>query len=315
MPGLIDGKLVNTPVATNSSSGEFQRADSSFHGQIHPALAGPERYHLYVSYACPWAHRTLIVRKLKLLDDIITVSVAEPFMGEKGWSFPETHRPRHLYEVYLTTDAKYTGKITVPVLWDKKLQRIINNESSEIIRIFNEAFNQQTGSDLDLYPEHLREEIDRINDKIYHTVNNGVYKTGFATSQSVYEKECRKVFNTLDELENILGERAFLLGDKITEADIRLFTTLLRFDPVYFGHFKCNLRRISDYRNLFGYLKSLYQIPAFKETSRLEHIKEHYYRSHDFINPTRIVPIGPEINLDSPHYRGKASFHHRNIRH
>jgi glutathionyl-hydroquinone reductase len=315
MPSLIEGKLADTPVATNSESGEFKRADSSFRGQIHPSEARAGRYHLYLSYACPWAHRTLIVRQLKQLEGLISVSVTDPFMGNKGWSFNGDHRPQHLYQVYQAADSRYTGKITVPVLWDVEPKTIVNNESAEIIRIFNTAFDQLTGCGIDLYPEEFQSEIDRVNDRVYHRVNNGVYKAGFATSQRVYERECRELFETLDELEDLLRERPFLAGEYLTEADVRLFTTLLRFDPVYYGHFKCNLRRIADYHHLFNYLKCLYQIPGFKKTCHLDHIKTHYYASHDFINPTRIVPLGPVLDLDASHDRGEVRYYFKRGHH
>lgn len=315
MTSLIDGQLADTPVATNSRSGEFKRADSSFHGEILRTQAGPDRFHLYVSYACPWAHRTLIARNIKKLQDYITLSVTDPYMGDKGWTFDNSHDPKYLAVVYVASDKKYTGKITVPVLWDKKKRMIVNNESSEILRNLNSAFDHLTGSDIDLYPEVLKEQIDEINDKIYHRVNNGVYKTGFATSQAAYEKACHQLFETLDEMEVLLGERPFLTGEKVTEADIRFFTTLVRFDPVYFSHFKCNIRRIKDYPQLYDYLKCLYQIPEFKETCHFDHIKEHYYRSHPFINPTQIVPLGPELELDGPHRRGKVNFYRGSARH
>jgi glutathionyl-hydroquinone reductase len=309
MASLIQGKLAEIPVATNSEAGEFIRADSIFRGQISTSDAQAHRYHLFVSYACPWAHRTLITRKLKGLEEIISVSVVEPFMGKKGWSFDDEGPYRFLYEVYLAEDESYTGKITVPVLWDSFRESIINNESSEIIRIFNDSFDLITDSKIDLYPEHLRQEIETINHNVYHHINNGVYKSGFATSQKIYERECLALFKALDEMEILLGQRRFLTGDKITEADIRLYTTLVRFDVVYHGHFKCNIRRIKDYPHLWDYLKCLYQIPAFRETTHFDHIKQHYYQSHDFINPTRIVPLGPILELETEHSRGTPAFH------
>lgn len=308
MANLVDGKISDEPIAKVSRSGEFQRPDAGFRGQISPDEAVAGRYHLYVSYACPWAHRTLIARNIKKLDKIINVSVSDAFMGEKGWTFSGPKDPKYLAVLYVAGDKHYTGKVTVPVLWDKKSKKILNNESSEIIRIFNSTFDELTGSTIDLYPEALRDKIDAINDKIYHNVNNGVYKCGFASSQRAYEKAFDHLFSTLDELEMILHENKFLTGDYFTEADIRLFTTLLRFDTVYVGHFKCNKKRIFDYKNLFQYLKSIYQHPEVNPTCRMDHIKEHYYTSHAWINPTRIIPKGPDIDLTSPHDRGEIKF-------
>lgn len=312
MASLVDGKISDVPVATLNETGEFKRADSSFRGDILPKDATPERYHLYVSYACPWAHRTLIFRNFKGLQKIIPVSVSNPFMGDKGWTFDDESDPKYLAVLYVASNKRYTGKITVPVLWDTQLKTIVNNESSEIIRIFNSAYNELTGNDLDFYPEERRKDIDKINDKVYHNINNGVYKTGFANSQEAYEKNFRSLFSALDEVEVILSMQPFLVGDKITEADIRLFTTLIRFDPVYHGHFKCNQRQLKDYPHLYNYMKAIYQIPEVKETCHFDHIKRHYYESHNFINPTRIVPMGPDLDdLDLPHNRGEVSFYHK----
>jgi putative glutathione S-transferase len=311
MASMIDGKISDEPVAKLSRSGEFQRPGSVFRGEVVRSQAEAGRFHLYVSYACPWAHRTLIMRALKNLQSVIDVSVSNPYMGEKGWTFDDERDPKYLAVLYVASDKLYTGKISVPVLWDRKDKRILNNESSEIIRIFNSAFDHLTGNDLDFYPEALRSEIDAINDKVYENVNNGVYRSGFASTQKAYEAACRRLFSTLDELEERLTRQRFLVGEKMTEADVRLFTTLLRFDPVYHGHFKCNLRRIKDYPALSGYLRQIYQLPQVKETCNFEHIKCHYYESHGWINPTRIVPIGPELELDAPHERGEVEFHHR----
>lgn len=308
MADLIEGKLSTGPIAKVTRSGEFQRPDSGFRDQIQKSQAEPGRFHLYVSYACPWAHRTLIARKLKKLERIISVSVSNPYMGENGWTFDDEKDPKYLAVVYLSADKRYTGKISVPVLWDKKIKGIVNNESSEILRIFNSAFDDITESNIDLYPKNEREAIDTVNNMVYDRINNGVYKTGFASTQKAYEKACKALFEALDKLEERLAKNKFLIGDKLTEADIRLFTTLIRFDPVYHGHFKCNLRRLIDYNNLYNYMKSIYQIPEVKETCHFDHIKEHYYKSHDWINPNRIVPLGPLLDLESEHGRGSVEF-------
>ncbi len=308
MANLVDGKISEEPIAKLSRTGEFQRPDSAFRGKIAPTEAVSGRYHLYVSYACPWAHRTLITRNIKKLQNIVDVSISDAYMGDKGWTFTDPRDPKYLAVLYVAGDKHYTGKVTVPLLWDKKTKWILNNESSEIIRIFNTAFDDLTGSTIDLYPEPLREKIGSINDKIYHNVNNGVYKAGFASSQKAYENAFDLLFSTLDELENLLQGNNFLTGDYFTEADIRLFTTLLRFDPVYVGHFKCNKKRIVDYQNLYQYLKSIYQMPEVNPTCRMDHIKEHYYTSHPWINPGRIIPKGPDLDLTSPHDRGEIRF-------
>jgi len=273
------------------------------------------RYHLYVSLACPWAHRTLIVRKLKGLENLIDVSVVSWLMRENGWTFDKqtgsTGDPldghTFMYQRYLADNANYTGRVTVPVLWDKKLQRIVSNESSEIIRMFNSAFDELTGNVLDLYPEALRPEIDRLNDRIYPAVNNGVYRAGFATSQGAYEEAFDDVFAELDALEKLLGEKRYLVGEYLTEADVRLFTTLIRFDAVYHGHFKCNLRRIADYPNLSNWLREMYQLPGVADTVDFVHIKHHYYASHATINPTGVVPKGPEQDFSGAHDRARLS--------
>ncbi|MDH0745230.1 glutathione S-transferase family protein [Pseudomonas sp. GD03842] len=269
------------------------------------------RYHLYVSLACPWAHRTLIVRELKGLESLIDVSVVSWLMREHGWTFDrqlgstgdalDSHT--YLYQRYLADTADYTGRVTVPVLWDKKLNRIVSNESSEIIRMFNSAFDELTGNSLDLYPEALREEINRLNDRIYPAVNNGVYRAGFATSQNAYEEAFDQVFAELDALEDLLQTTRYLAGEYLTEADVRLFTTLIRFDAVYHGHFKCNLRRIADYPNLSHWLREMYQLPGVAETVDFQHIKHHYYASHATINPTGIVPKGPAQDFSVAHDR------------
>ena len=321
---LIGGVWQNQAYDTKSTGGRFVRKDSHFRNWVTadgaPGPSGeggfkalPGRYHLYVSLACPWAHRTLIFRKLKKLESIVSLSVVDPLMGDEGWVF--SHFPgaipdaangkAHLYEIYLLAEPRYTGRVTVPALWDKERKTIVNNESSEIIRMFNSAFDAFTDAHEDYYPPELRGEIDAINDLVYRNINNGVYRTGFATTQEAYEEAFRDLFATLDEIERRLSRRRYLAGGRPTEADWRLFTTLVRFDPVYVGHFKCNLRRIADYSNLSNYLRELYQVPGVAETVNFEHIKRHYYMSHPQINPSRIVPLGPEIDLDAPHDRAR----------
>jgi putative glutathione S-transferase len=307
---------------TASTGGRFVRLASEFRNWITPdGAAGPSgeegfkaeagRYHLYVSLACPWAHRTLIFRKLKGLEGAISLSAVGAFMGKQGWSFepgpgviPDSVNGAHyLSEIYLRANPDYRGRFTVPVLWDKHRKTIVNNESSEIIRMFNSAFSAAGANDRDFYPEGLRREIDELNDLIYPNVNDGVYRAGFATSQAAYEEAVRALFNTLDKLESRLATRRYLTGKSITEADWRLFTTLVRFDAVYHGHFKCNLRRLVDYPNLWGYVRDLYQVPGVAETVNLPFIKEHYYRSHTMLNPSGIVPAGPALDFTSPHGR------------
>ncbi|MBB3239661.1 putative glutathione S-transferase [Pseudomonas sp. Tn43] len=271
------------------------------------------RYHLYVSLACPWAHRTLILRKLKGLESLIDVSVVSFLMLENGWTFDKAHGStgdklgdlKFLHQRYTTDTANYTGRVTVPVLWDKQTNRIVNNESAEIIRMFNSAFDELTGNDLDFYPAPLRAEIDALNERIYPAVNNGVYRAGFATSQQAYEEAFDELFAELDRLEQLLGANRYLTGEYLTEADIRLFTTMIRFDAVYFGHFKCNLRRIADYPNLSNWLREIYQWPGIAETVSFEHIKNHYYGSHKTINPTGIVPKGPAQDFTAAHDRAR----------
>jgi putative glutathione S-transferase len=268
------------------------------------------RYHLYVSLACPWAHRTLIFRKLKKLTEVIGVSVVDPHMLAEGWEFNDElpdhlHGSRRLYEVYLRAEPRYSGRVTVPVLWDKERGTIVSNESADIIRMLNSAFDVFGDATLDFYPEALRTEIDALNTVVYDNVNNGVYRAGFATTQSAYDEAFAALFKTLDDLDLRLDEQRFLMGDPLTEADWRLFTTLVRFDVVYVGHFKCNRRRIVDYPNLSGYLRDLFQVPGVKETVNFDHIKQHYYYSHANINPTRIVPLGPLLILDAPHDRDR----------
>ena len=320
---LIDGRWHDQWYDT-SKDGRFQREQAQRRnwitagGEPGPSGAGgfaaeAGRYHLYVSLACPWAHRTLILRRLKGLDNLIGVSVVSWLMGERGWTFDPQYGSSgdaldgfdYLHQRYTADDAAYTGRVTVPMLWDRKQGRIVNNESSEIIRMFNSAFDGLTGSRLDFYPEALRTEIDALNERIYPNVNNGVYRAGFATTQAAYEEAFDQLFAELDALETLLGERRYLAGEYLTEADWRLFTTLIRFDPVYHGHFKCNLRRIRDYPNLSGWLRELYQWPGVAETVDFVHIKGHYYASHRTINPTGIIPRGPALELDRPHDRAR----------
>ncbi len=273
--------------------------------------AEPGRYHLYISYACPWAHRTLIFRRLKGLESMIGLSVVHWFMGEEGWTFepgegviPDTvNGTTRLHELYARADPLYSGKVTVPVLWDKATGTIVNNESADIIRMFNAAFDGVGAAAGDFYPEPLREAIEAVNARVYDTVNNGVYKAGFARSQRAYERAVGPLFDSLDWLEERLGHQRYLCGDRLTEADWRLWTTLIRFDSVYVGHFKCNRRRLVDYPRLWAFTRELYQMPGITETVRLDHIKRHYYQSHDWINPSRVVPVGPDIDFTVPHGR------------
>lgn len=317
MGKLIKGVWQDVWYDTESNDGEFVREDAGFRAWITPnGEPGPDgqagfkaesgRYHLYVSLACPWAHRTLIYRQLKGLASHIGVSIVSPDMLEQGWCFPEPEPVNgfgFLHQLYTRAKPDYTGRVTVPVLWDKQTQTIVSNESSEIIRMLNTAFDNLTGSQLDLYPAHLRREIDEWNDFIYPNINNGVYRCGFATTQQAYDKAFDALFNALDKVEQHLASNRYLAGATLTEADWRLFTTLVRFDAVYVGHFKCNLKRIEDYPNLQGYLKELYQYPGVAETVDFYHIKRHYYFSHTMINPSGVVPKGPALDLISPHGR------------
>ncbi|WP_227370459.1 glutathione S-transferase family protein [Halomonas sp. M20] len=323
---LINGEWHDQWYDTKKHGGEFVRESAKLRdwvtadGQPTPdgqesVPAESDRFHLYVSLACPWAHRTLIMRKLKGLEPLMGASHVSPLMLGEGWTYnvdegasgdpvngAEYHR-----ELYTLTNPEYTGRVTVPVLWDKQDKRILNNESADLVRIFNGAFDEITGNRLDFYPEDLRETIDAVNADVYDHINNGVYKSGFATEQEVYEKHVVALFESLDRMEARLSEQRYLAGEWLTEADIRLFTTLVRFDAVYHGHFKCNLRRIEDYPNLSNYLRELYQWPGIKETVNLDHIKRHYYYSHDTINPTRIVPKGPVLDFDRPHDRERLT--------
>lgn len=323
MGHMIDGKWNNDDRIPADARGHFVRADSQFRnwitadGSAGPSgsagfKAEPGRYHLFVSYSCPWAHRTIIFRKLKKLENVISMSLADRPKTE-GWSYSEVidnFKPNEdgifrLHQVYAAADASYTGKVTVPTLWDRERRTIVNNESSEIIRMFNGAFFAQTDVDYDFNPQALRAEIDRINEIVYGHFNNGVYRSGFARSQEAYEDAARKVFVCLDMMEQLLSERRYLAGDRITEADWRAFPTLLRFDLVYYSHFKCNLRRVEDYPNLANYLRELYQWPGIKETLDLQKIKAGYYSQLN-VNPTGIVPIGPNLDhLESSHDRNR----------
>ena len=306
---MVEGKWTNEEYQQDQK-GRFQRNPTTFRNQItadgssgFPAVSN--RYHLYVSYACPWAHRTLIMLQLKGLTEAISISVVDPLMAEDGWSFsnfpgtiPDTvNHARYLREVYAIADAKYTGRVTVPILWDKQTASIVNNESREIIRMFDTQFGDIAQNQINLYPHELQEKIDRAIDDIYDPINNGVYKAGFAKSQEAYEEAVKKLFVALDYWEEILAQQDYLCGDSLTEADICLFTTLFRFDAVYYVHFKCNLRHIWDYPNLWNYVKKIYQQPQIKATCNLEHIKLHYYQSHPHINPSGIVPYGPAIEF------------------
>lgn len=312
---LVDGRWQDQWYDTAKSGGRFVRSQSAFRnwvtadGSAGPSGSGgfkaePGRYHLYVSLACPWAHRTLIFRKLKGLEEAISLSVVHWLMAENGWTFAPGEGvvpdpiggARFLHEIYTRADPQYSGRVTVPVLWDKQGGTIVSNESSEIIRMLNSAFDGAGAKPGDFYPEVQRPEIDALNERIYGTVNNGVYKAGFATTQAAYEEAVTPLFETLDWLEDRLGSHRYLTGDGLTEADWRLFTTLIRFDPVYVGHFKCNIRRIADYPRLSAYLRALYHVEGVAETVNFAHIKGHYYESHRTINPTGVVPVGPDMS-------------------
>jgi putative glutathione S-transferase len=315
---LIDGKWHDQWYDTTATGGRFLRQDAQFRdwvtsdGEPGPTGKGfkaePGRYHLYVSLACPWAHRTLIFRKLKGLEDAVTLSVVHWYMGANGWTFAEgpgvvpdsVNGAQFLHQVYTAAEPAYSGRVTVPVLWDKTTGAIVSNESSEIIRMFNSAFDGCGAAAGDYYPADLRGEIGALNKRIYDTVNNGVYKAGFATVQAAYEEAIEPLFETLDWLEARLAGHRYLCGERLTEADWRLFTTLVRFDAVYVGHFKCNIRRIADYPRLWAYVRRLYQVPGVAETVNFRHIKGHYYESHKTINPSGIVPVGPEIDFAAP---------------
>lgn len=315
---LVDGVWQDKWYDTSETGGRFVRSQAQFRNWVTAdGSAGPTgrsgfkaesgRYHLYVSLACPWASRTLIMRQLKGLEDHISLSVVHPLMLEHGWTFEEgpgvigdsINQSEFMYQVYLAADPNYSGRVTVPVLWDKQEQTIVSNESSDIIRMMNTAFNDVTGNDLDFYPEHLQAEIDAINEFVYPNINNGVYRAGFATTQEAYEEAVQELFAALDKLEGHLSERDYLVGNQLTEADIRLFTTLIRFDAVYYGHFKCSIKALREYPHLHAYTKRLYQLKGFKETVNVDHIKQHYYGSHKTINPTGVVPMGPDIDWEN----------------
>ncbi len=321
---LVDGVWQDEQHLQRTQSGRFVRPTTRFRNFVtEDGSPGPTgsggfaaargRYHLYVALACPWAHRTVIMRMLKGLEDVVSMSVVEPLYGPHGWRFgsgpgtvPDTvNGASELAEIYLLADPKYTGRVSVPALWDKERRTIVNNESAEIIRMLNGAFGRFTNVRADYYPAPLRAEIDRVNDLVYENVNNGVYRAGFATAQEAYEEAFHALFGALDELERRLSRQRYLVGDAITEADWRLFTTLIRFDAVYYGHFKCNLRRIADYPNLSNYLRDLYQQPGIAALVNMDHIKRHYYGSQRHVNPSGIVPLGPQLDFTAPHDRGR----------
>ncbi len=323
---LVEGKWKNEWYDTTSTGGRFERKAPSFRNWVTKdgsagisGVAGfkaeADRYHLYVSLACPWAHRTIIYRKLKGLEGMISMSVVNAFMGEEGWTFAPGEgvvadpilNAINVHEIYTAAQADYTGRVTVPILWDKKTNTIVSNESPEIIRMLNSAFDDVGALPGDFSPTELLAEIDELNEFIYRTINNGVYRAGFATTQEAYEEAVTEVFSALDTLEARLAHSRYLTGNTITEADWRLFTTLVRFDAVYVGHFKCNLRRIVDYPNIWGYLRDLYQVPGIEETVAMDYIKAHYYGSHETINPTRVIPVGPELDFHTPHGREQLS--------
>lgn len=319
---LVDGVWCDQWYETKKNSGKFEREDSQLRNWVtDDGSAGPTgragfqaesgRYHLYVSLACPWAHRTLILREIKGLQPHVSVSVVSPDMLNNGWAFDRKSHSTgddlfnldYLHQVYTRSNPNYTGRVTVPVLWDKKLNCIVSNESSEIVRMFNSAFNRLTGNLLDFYPVAQKKLIDEINERVYDSINNGVYKAGFATTQEAYHEAYGRLFDALDAVDNLLGQQRYLVGKQITEADWRLFTTLIRFDSVYFGHFKCNKQQIEQYPNLSQYVRDLYQYTGVADTVDFYHIKRHYYFSHTMINPTQVVPVGPDLNYTSPHSR------------
>ena len=312
---MIEGKW-HRKEYVQDNQGRFQRQPTTFRFQINSDRDNtfqPEagRYHLYVSLACPWAHRTLIMRKIKGLDDAITVSIVDPYMGDEGWWFSDApgaipdqiNQKQYLREIYALAKSDYTGRVTVPILWDKQTQTIVNNESREIIRMLDHEFQAIATNSIDFCPPDLKEKVDQTIDAIYQPINNGVYRAGFATSQVAYEEGVTELFQHLDNWEAVLGQQRYLCGDRATEADWCLFTTLLRFDAVYYVHFKCNLRHIYEYPNLWNYLRDLYQYDDVKSTCNLDHIKKHYYLSHPWLNPSAIVPQGPILDFDAPHHR------------
>ncbi|MEI7173413.1 glutathione S-transferase family protein [Pectobacterium carotovorum] len=326
MGQLVDGVWHDTWYETKSTGGHFKRSESAFRSWVTPdgapGLTGKGgfpaqsgRYHLYVSLACPWAHRTLLMRQLKGLEDHIAISVVHPLMLDHGWTFDtdfeaatgdSLYQHEFLYQLYLHAMPDYSGRVTVPVLWDTEQHTIVSNESADIIRMLNSAFDGVGATAGDYYPEALRAQIDELNGWIYDKVNNGVYKAGFATSQSAYDESATTVFAALSDLESILAKQRYLTGEQLTEADLRLWTTLIRFDPVYHTHFKCDKYRLSDYPNLFGFLRDIYQIPGIADTVDMAHIRHHYYRSHGTINPHGVISMGPEQDLNQPHHRDKT---------
>ncbi|MFZ1874395.1 MAG: glutathione S-transferase family protein [Chania sp.] len=325
MGQLVDGVWQDTWYDTTATGGRFKRSTAQFRNWVTAGgqagahgnggfKAEADRYQLYVSLACPWAHRTLLMRKLKGLEQIIPVSVVHPLMLENGWTFGEDfpattgdalYHADFLYQIYLRADPHYSGRVTVPVLWDKQQQTIVSNESADIIRMFNSEFDAIGARAGDYYPAELRAQIDELNGWIYDSVNNGVYKAGFATRQEAYDEAVHGVFAALERLERILEQHRYLTGNRLTEADLRLWTTLIRFDPVYVTHFKCDQRRISDYPNLYGFLRDIYQIPGMADTVNMAHIRHHYYRSHATLNPHGIISIGPTQDLNTPHGRDR----------
>ncbi|WP_318465697.1 glutathione S-transferase family protein [Photobacterium leiognathi] len=319
---LVDGKWHTDWYDTKSTGGKFERKVSSFRNWItkdgSAGITGEagfkaelNRYHLYVSLACPWAHRAIIYRQLKGLDSMIPMSVVNAYMGENGWNFEAgdgvvadpIFNAQFLHQIYTQADPDYTGRVTVPVLWDKHKQTIVSNESADIIRMLNSAFDDVGAVKVDFYPQALRQQIDQLNDFVYANINNGVYRAGFATTQEAYDEAVIALFDALEVIEQRLSTQRYLLGEHITEADWRLFTTLVRFDAVYVGHFKCNLKRIVDFPHLWGYVRDLYQVEGVAQTVDIDYIKAHYYGSHETINPTRIIPKGPELDFLSPHHR------------
>lgn len=326
MGQLVDGVWHDTWYETKSTGGHFKRSESAFRNWVTPdgapGLTGKGgfpaqsgRYHLYVSLACPWAHRTLLMRQLKGLEDHIAISVVHPLMLDHGWTFgtdfeaatgDSLYQHEFLYQLYLHAMPDYSGRVTVPVLWDTEQHTIVSNESADIIRMLNSAFDGVGATAGDYYPEALRAQIDELNGWIYDKVNNGVYKAGFATSQSAYDESATTVFAALSDLESILAKQRYLTGEQLTEADLRLWTTLIRFDPVYHTHFKCDKYRLSDYPNLFGFLRDIYQMPGIADTVDMAHIRHHYYRSHGTINPHGVISLGPEQDLNQPHHRDKT---------
>lgn len=316
MGQLINGQWHTTQaLEANKETGEFERKPSTFRNWVdtHPDSefpVEPDRYHLYISRACPWAHRTALLRRLKGLTKMISLSIVEPVRIDNGWEFSEEypdplHGANYLRDLYVKANPEFTGRVTVPVLWDKQRETIVNNESREIMRMLDTVFHPLAENDVTYLPDDLREEVDRVIDEIYEPVNNGVYRAGFAGTQTAHERAVRRLFKALAHWEEVLSRQRYLCGDRLTEADWCMFTTLYRFDQVYHTHFKCNVRRIADYPNLWNYLKELYQVPGVAETCNMSHIKDHYYQSHTWLNPTQLVPVGPDLDFGAPHNRGQ----------